>query len=232
METFIKFIFILFILFCSIDVYSQIDKPIKKGNIILGGSTEFSYYPENSDRYFDSDDDALDYSTKSKTNVFTFRISSTFGYFITNGLVLGLSPSFSYYNSNTTDKQIMSLTGEKSESEYKQAYYGIGLSPFIKYYFKNGFFIELNTGFYETWNSSNQHYDTGQNYKYKYTDSSFRIGSGFGYAIFITPKVSIEPGLFYNYETEIYRNKGDNYSSKTNSQFHNISLSVGFQYFL
>jgi long-subunit fatty acid transport protein len=234
MKTLIKFIFPLVILFYSIDGYSQINKPITKGNIILGGAIGFSCNPGISDSNNDYDDSNMDYHFSSKQNFLSFSLSPSFGYFVADGFVLGLSPSFSYFHNKYTYKYFYPSTGQENEYEYKSTSYRIGLYPITKYYFKNCIFIELITGFSRSWSNSFQGYSDNpvQDYKYKNTSTSIEVGLGLGYAIFITPKISIEPGLFYIYNLDIGKQTGDDYTDKNNNQSHNISLSAGFHFFL
>jgi hypothetical protein len=234
MKTLIKFIFILVILFSSIDGYSQIDKPITKGNIILGGSVGFSCNPGSSNSNNDYDDSNQNYHYNSKHNYLSFSLSPSFSYFVADGLVIGLSPSFSYSHQKYTYKYFYPASGQENRYEYKYTNYAIGLDPIIKYYFKNCIFIELITGLSQRWGNSFQRYidNSVQDYKDKNTSTWIEIGLGFGYAIFITPKISIEPGLYYIYNIDIDKQTGADFTYKNNSQSHNISLSAGFHFFL
>lgn len=231
MKTLIKFTLILCIIASSFDAYSQIEKPITKGNMILGGGVSFNYTPSTSKNVYDSDNDTWDYEESSKSNSFSFNLSPSFGYFVTNGLVLGISPSFSYDYENTTNNIIYTSTQAESESKSNQSTFGVGLNPFIKYYFKNGIFVRLNTGFSMNWRTLSHEYDGNNAQDEEITYTSFHISPGIGYAIFITPKISLEPGLFLNYQRAGSKQSGETYTYKWDSNDLNIYLSAGFEYF-
>jgi hypothetical protein len=170
----------------------QIKKPITKGNIILGGD-------------FD----------KATTSL---SLSPTFGYFIFNGLVIGLSSSFSYSISKSIDKSSLPVQVYEGHS------YGIGISPYIKYYFKSCIFIGLESGF-----DFSRSFAKYNNSDLKSTSNGFTISPSLGYAIFINPKISIEPCLNYLY------NKGSSSPSSGGPysyQDHTFSFSIGFHIFL
>jgi outer membrane autotransporter protein len=214
MKHLIKFFLALGILFYSINVYSQIDKPITKGNIILGGGGELGFSNSNYDSH------STDYDYNSKGTSFSFSLDPRFGYFVFDGFVLGLSPSFSYgFGKSTSTSTYLGNPSDPMES--KRHSYGIGLDVFVKYYFKNCIFIGLESGYLY---SNSKYSDENNATKY----NSFSISPAVGYAIFITPKVSIEPCLNYSYSLYTGKNPLDN----SNSLDNDLSISVGFHWFL
>lgn len=113
----ISLLFICLMFFPTI-ILSQIEKPIKKGNILIGGGLNSSYYKNQDDK---------DKSDSYKS--ISFNVSPSVGYFIVDNLSLGISTQF-YYN------KIWGVIN----FENKQS----GIGPFVKYYFNNGFFSTLS----------------------------------------------------------------------------------------
>jgi len=189
---------------------SQNDRPITKDNIVLGGEVSLSVYHSNGETKYV---DPITYNYNYKSTGTSLSLSPTFGYFILDGLVLGLSPSFSYNVSKNTGKNSLIVEEEKSEGNS----YTIGISPFIKYYFKSCIFVGLKSGYSY---SSSKNITSGL----KYTSNDFTISPYLGYAIFINSKISIEPCINYFY------NKSTSKSSVSNS--NSLYFSIGFQVFL
>lgn len=74
-----KYIWGLFFLVTSIIGYSQDEKPLNRGNKVLGGGASLG---SESNHY-------------SYSKSFNGTLNPSFGYFIADGLILGLSPSLS-----------------------------------------------------------------------------------------------------------------------------------------
>jgi hypothetical protein len=212
MQTSIKLCFILVLVFYSIDSYSQIEKPIKRGNIILGGGLSTGIYQANSNY------NPINGSSQSKysTTTISFARSTSFGYFVCNGLVLGISRSFS--GSYKNDRYSLNNSSYNNSESFS---YGDGLSPYIKYYFKNCIFLRFETG-YSYVTGLNTTSDT------KYKSNQFYFTPSFGYAIFITHKISIEPGINYRFSIDTRNSPSTDYNALNQQLF----FSVGFQYFL
>jgi hypothetical protein len=215
MKLFIKFTLVLIIIFYSVDVYSQIEKPIKKGNITLGGDFNFNFSNNGSDTKYTN---PLIGSYNHKSKVISLSLSPVFGYFILDGLILGLSPSFSY----KYDKSISTYSSLNETWESKGHSYSIGLSAFVKYYFKSCIFIGLESGYTHLFNKNNIELLNNN------TNNGFSVSPNFGYAIFINPKVSIEPSLNYQYNLNSSKSSTFEQDSFDNYFF----LSVGFHCFL
>lgn len=66
--------FIILILFVSTNTFSQIDKPILKGNILLGGSAD------------------LEYQSTTNINDMAFLLQPEVGYFFVDHLAVGVTP--------------------------------------------------------------------------------------------------------------------------------------------
>lgn len=119
-----KYLFALLLIFCTLHGNCQIEKPIKKGNITLGGNVGFSY-DAASGKYKFTDTSGQSFDATNDQKTFSVYFGPDFGYFFIDGLLIGISPSFYY-------------TREKF-SEVIRNSYSIGITPFVKYYFNNGF---------------------------------------------------------------------------------------------
>jgi len=198
----------LILLLCigyAVNSYGQTDKPITKGNMLLGGSAGFSF-SNVSNQYQFLDQNGVSFLQTVEENDFSISLSPSIGYFVADGLAIGIVPSLSY-------------------SHYKSGnninnYYAVGIGPFIKAYFTNGFFVSLQPGIRYSKNNSGD---------YKYSTTQFYINPAFGYAFFINPKVSMEPSIGYSYNKNIYKNEtATDQTTKTSQLF----FSIGFQIFL
>jgi hypothetical protein len=203
------FIFILISLFAYSQDQSGIIKPIKKGNLIIGGDLKFDGSGKSDEVNYPAMPPISDY----KSTQISFSVSPDFGYFVTDGLVIGVSPAFQYTYSKTR-----SLTGIIINPKVNS--FGLGGYIFIKYYLENCIFFEFETGYMHDWSSSNG-FD-------KATSDVYSFIPGIGYAIFINPKVSIEPKI--NYEFNRFTMKSVSMSDKQTS--NSISFSVAFTMFL
>lgn len=202
-----KYLFTLMLIFCTLYGNCQIEKPIKKGNITLGGSVGFGYSAASRKSIItDSYGQSFEGTTDQKT--MSVYLNPGFGYFVVDGLVIGISPSFSY----THDKY----------SGFIRNSYSIGITPFAKYYFNNGFFAGFKASYH--FSISKQ---PGYDYSTKYNQISIR--PSLGYAIFINSKVSLEPSLEYSFEKAIGKN---DMISDDNLKVHQIYFNIGFNIFL
>ncbi|WP_257669290.1 hypothetical protein [Parapedobacter tibetensis] len=129
--------------------------PIQKGNWIVGGAIG-----------------DIGYSFEGET--FKIGLAPTAGYFITDGLALGLQPSLSFRTVKDGDD-----------------IWGYGISPFIRYYFPQGssasgrFFAHGNIGIAGS--------SPGDG-------ATLDVGANIGYAHFITQNVALEAMAGYNYK--------------------------------
>ena len=183
-----KILVLLIVIMTFISVFSQDSKPTSKSAILIGGGANFGWQVIN----LDEDEDAI--------HLINLGISPTLGYFIKDKLALGLTPSIA-----------LSLTSQDNTVLF------LGVSPFIKYYFDNGFLLRGSTGY--TFRLSK--YDNGQK-----TSHLIPVSVGFGYAIFLNSKVSLE---FYINDILSINLQGS--SSNTNLQ-NNLFFSTGLQVFL
>jgi hypothetical protein len=197
-------IFLLCICY-AVNSYGQTDKPIAKGNMLLGGSAGFSYSNASS-QYQYTDLNFMPISQTNEVTDLSLSLYPSVGYFVADGLAIGISPS-------------LSLSHYKSGDNVYNGY-GVGIGPFIKAYFTSGFFVSLQPGISYSMSKS------GDN---KSSTIQFNINPSLGYAFFINPKVSLEPSIGYSYNKVIYKYQSiTNETTKTSRLF----FSIGFQVFL
>lgn len=115
----IKNLFLLICLFVPTLVNCQIEKPIKKGNIILGGTGSF-YYSKSTYSDFGEND----------FKQYNINLNPTFNYFLIDNLALGVTINLGYSHQETVNTK------------------GIGLGPNVKYYFKNGILLRSDASYF------------------------------------------------------------------------------------
>lgn len=116
-----KYLALIFLLSLSCNLFSQIEKPIRKGNVLLGGHISANF---TSDKI-----DGNDFNDK----YIFLSISPNVGYFISDNLAIGITLPINYdWGKN--------YSGIASS-------YGIGLGPYMKYYFDNGIFTEIEASY-------------------------------------------------------------------------------------
>lgn len=103
----------------SLNAFSQIEKPITKGNIMLSGGGSMSYRESNWE------------SSTYNSNSSDFSVSLTPGasYFIVDKLAIGLNATLTY-------------NGLKNNKSYT-----LGIGPEIRYYFNNGLFLNAEVDY-------------------------------------------------------------------------------------
>jgi len=101
----------------SINAFSQIEKPVTKGNIILSGGGAISHVKNS-------------YSTGgSNTSFINCTLSPGFSYFILDNFAIGLNTNLEYSG----------LTNNKT--------YTLGIGPKVKFYFNNGLFVNAEVSY-------------------------------------------------------------------------------------
>jgi hypothetical protein len=103
----------LVLMIVSLNLFSQVEKPITKGNFLIGGSATGGYY---SYKYSGS---------TSSTKYISASFYPSVGYFIVDGLAFGFSLSSSVY---------------KGLEDYKYSNFSAGIGPMAKYYTPFGIF--------------------------------------------------------------------------------------------
>lgn len=111
---FLTITFLLIITIC----FAQIEKPILKGNKIIGGTISASY-------------STTKYNKEYINRTFSYYINPSFGYFLIDKVTIGASTQFYGNKHKLFDNEIINTDF-------------IGAGPFIKYYDKRGIFTSLN----------------------------------------------------------------------------------------
>jgi hypothetical protein len=189
---------------------SPIVKPLTKGNFMLGGAVDFYYSSSNG-----ASDIINTYSNTNSLRQVHLSLNPSVGYFVIDGLVLGLTPTFTYEYARATIRSLGTSNGTSDGHSFN-----IGLNAFAKYYFKNSFFIGLESGYSHKIGNYN---DAGTT-----KDNNFIVRPSIGYAIFLNSKVSIEPSIYYLYQK--YDLNGMKFGTSSSSS-NNIGLSVGLHIF-
>lgn len=191
---------IVFVLLSGFVTYGQVEKPILKGNYTLGGSVGFSITSQTTDE-------------NDNLYISDFNFSPSLGYFFVDRLTLALSPILSRSKVTNTYHQLDSVFYLRFHSF--STITSLGLAPFVKYYFTNGFFVTANIKYSKNWGKSNSNvdgfaisYDSNKQNIYSETKSNYDyaslgFGLGVGYAYFINSKVSIDGSLSYQREKQI-----------------------------
>lgn len=209
-----QFSFLITVIFLASTVHAQLNK----GQWLVGGTAGFSY-AKNS-----SNNNIYSYSTKSTS----LQASPSAGYFIINGLAVGVRPGIV----TTHDKIESHDAGTPFSSSSDSKGTGITISPFVRYYFlparnKINILADLAYG----WEHQKSHTQTMQTYtdgsglpvvnsstyNNKYSSHSFTVAAG--PALFLNPRVSLELLAGYG----IVKSK-DLHSSQ-----HTVTLNAGFQ---
>jgi hypothetical protein len=226
--------FLIFFSFSSLLLYGQIEKPITKGNFSLGGGFSISRFNSTED--------------KSSNHFSGLAIFPKFGYFITDGLELGMCPEVSF----SKNKNELFVNDDYYYLNYLNTdnSLSIGLSPYVEYYFKSGIFCNFEvaykyafglsenktTGFIR---SDYEDIEVNEYYKDNFSQGRFEYSIGAGYAYFINSKVALETALTftrqfakYNSTTSSDDSNSDPVENKTKGNSGRIGLSIGLKVYL
>ena len=133
-----------------------------------------------------------------KDSQFGLYLSPTIAWFVVDYLAVGTSLDLGF-NINSGDFS-----------------YSLGIGPLVKYYLDAGLFFSAQASI------NFDHYPSKTSY------TSFSLKPGIGYAIFLNPKVALEPALTYEFNSTKY--KGTMSDSKTRR--NSLGIEVGFTVFL
>ncbi|HNP97052.1 MAG TPA: autotransporter domain-containing protein [Cyclobacteriaceae bacterium] len=167
-----------------------------KGNILVGGTTGLS-------GSFTTSKTKNGSSTTTNGKFSSFSIQPQAGYFVMDNLAVGLGLSFA--TSSFKDDG----SSDKSSST------GIGLTPFVRYYFDK-FFAQGAFGF-----GSNKSKNTFNNTTTESTQNTTNWSISGGYVIFLNDAIALEPQIGYSYFSQ--KSKGSN----TKGINAGISFGVG-----
>jgi hypothetical protein len=132
-----KLIFLL-PLMCTIIAFSQTEKRITKGNMIISGGVAVAY----------SETKVTASGYSSTNSIFELTLNPGISYFFIDNLAIGLNTDFIYY------------------SQGNNKYYSLGIGPAIKYYFGNGILIKGESTY--TWFKGLGSNDTYKNHYFTF----------------------------------------------------------------
>jgi len=180
------------------------------------------------------------------------------GYFIANGLAVGISPIYAYSNARETysaqDSSTSYVSSSITKSDTKTN--SIGAGVFIKYYSKLGFFLNMQIQYLynkSVYSSEYLNFSPGttnilnRNQANTYSHSNtYAISPGLGYAIFLNSNISLEPMISYSFNKNIESENGttnfiqissgiqgkENYSSSQTSKQGGLYFTLELNIFL
>ncbi len=192
-------------------LFGQYNKNIKAGNFMLGGGLSFSPYMQNRKFEFGGEEVAA-----AKYTQFAIAANALGGYFVTDGLEIGLAFFFDYYNTKY----------KESENVYIDMYYGIG--PQVCYFFDLGGSLAPYVSAAVLYRGSTEKTKPAGGGGTTSKTSGFVIEPRAGVNIFITDSVAFDLGLFFNY---IIRKDPDSDPEEVN-KYMIIGLLAGINVFL
>lgn len=149
-----------------------------QGSVLLSGSTGLNFTSLSANDY-----DPKDYEI-DENSISTLDLDVSFGYFVMDGLAVGLSIST---ESSTTKQEDEGYKYEMKESSTT-------IAPMARYYIaETGLYSQLSYGF----GSSKTETDNDGNNSDSETKLSI-LGIGLGYNIFVSDNVALSPSLTYS----------------------------------
>lgn len=149
-----------------------------QGSVLLSGSTGLNFTSLSANDY-----DPKDYEI-DENSISTLDLDVSFGYFVMDGLAVGLSIS--------TESSTTKLEDEGYKSEMKES--STTIAPMARYYIaETGLYSQLSYGF----GSSKTETDNDGNNSDSETKLSI-LGIGLGYNIFVSDNVALSPSLTYS----------------------------------
>ena len=148
-----------------------------QGSVLLSGSTGLNFTSLSANDY-DPKDYEIDENSSS-----TLDLDVTFGYFVMDGLAVGLSIS--------TESSTTKLEDDSFESEFKES--STTIAPMARYYIaETGLYSQLSYGFGSSKTESDENGTKSD------SESKLSIlGIGLGYNIFISDDIALSPSLTY-----------------------------------
>lgn len=178
-------------------------KPTDKGNYLIGGGVNGGLNGFNKD---------------NKGSLYG-SLSPNFGYFVLDGLAVGVGISASFNSSLNSDSDFFSSSS--------------GIGPYAKYYTPSGFFIGTTIRYSNSLYRNSTYNYYGDYSTYKDIDKIFTLNPSVGYAFFINSKIAIEAAFNYTHYIDHYSRKYSSDYSDYSGEYSDNSLyfSVGFQLF-
>jgi hypothetical protein len=173
---------------------------------LIAGKLGFSFSSDNPVSY-------PDMVSASKNKTVSFSGAPVFGYFFTKNIMAGIDFEFSTEKTDSPEG-VFGIT--KSSS--------ITLNPLIRVYFNSPFFTEVSF----TWGTSTSVYEFPYQVpveELKLDSKTLGCGAGLGYDIKLAEKVSLEPLIYYRWNTY----KTDKVDVKSNQSHLFINLGLVFK---
>ncbi len=165
---------------------------------------------------------SFSYSSQQNTHDFSMTLSPSVGYIVADNFLIGSGITLSY---NDAANNINS---------YKYSSLGLGLSPFVRYYFGKTNWRPF-AGLAGTYSFSHQQ-GTVQGSSFNSPNSYvYKVSPTLGLAYFINRTASVNFGLAYNRfwysNVGTYVDGNGNRVAYSTSAFNSVTLDVGFQLF-
>jgi len=177
------------------------------GNFMIGGKSSVSFSSNN--LKWKSDDDEGERGKQSN-----FSFSPEVGFFIANGLALGLEIPVS--RSSYTDTQ-----------DDKDIYTSISIDPFVRYYVGGSIYRPYVHGQGGFGSSKTKYESAGEVSEYSYSLLTYKFGGGLG--VFLGDMVSLDIGLYYgSRSTKAKENNDTNRKNITSGISTDIGVLVFF----
>lgn len=155
------------------------------------------------------------YNSQYGYRSFSGSIAPSAGYFVADNLAIGAGLPLSYSTSRSTDRS------------YRSWNTGIGLSPFVRYYFGKATLRPYGAIGY-SYSRSWQHTES-PNETINYRGFSSSLSPTVGVAYFINRTVAMDAGI--SYVSNWYNNGFDDSQPSTTSRSNYLALNIGFQLF-
>ena len=180
-----KLFTVIFFYLVSLSINAQVTTD--QGTILLGLGTDALSFTSVSVN--DMDGGTVDYDL-DKNTLSEYKLNTKLGYFISDGLALGLGLSLG----GSTRVQ------EQDSYDYQRDSSGYTISPFIRYHFgESGVYGEVAYSIgSSSWKAESDGYD--------YESEPIKVSGliiGVGYAIYVNDMISISPSISYSLLTSV-----------------------------
>ncbi|QHT68040.1 porin family protein [Rhodocytophaga rosea] len=171
----------------------------EQGNFLLGGSFGASFNNRKVETPTSNPNQTVITETRSTGITFTPKV----GFFITDGMAIGLDADINSTTSKNKDNNVKSTS----------SYFTVG--PFARYYFPVNLFIEGGAGI-----------GSGKNAAYAET-RVFKYSVGAGFAAFLNDNVALEPMVSYS-GLNFTNSKNTDFKTRNSG----LQVSLGLQIYL
>lgn len=179
----------------------------EQGSILISGGSDLGFMSNSEKTLIDGDEPE---GSEAETST-EFGLGLKGGYFVSDGIAVGLGVNFGTETFETTDED---------GDDINQTVGSFTIGPWARYYLEMGLFAEAQANFGSVINSEADE-----------TPSIFGWGLGVGYAIMLADAVALEPSVSYmstSLNSDVEDENGDEVtrSDRTNSFGLNIGVTV------